>query len=404
LKYLQRIAIDGGGWAVEVSRIRIIPNDASIWLIYAGVRRRYFELFQETQRIFLELPGFSADAHTFQSEEQVRRHLAMSDQVRRFVRGAIPEPPSRTANDYDPTPYEPGTPDAKSFSAEVGNILRLYVEAKPGDLVLSPPVGHFDPMLIGEIETSWSRDDDLQVFALDNELVPARKVKWLDVALARRDFPPRVSKRVQNQLAITLFDAEYYDDIYRTVYPSYIWAQKSKSKIDIFGDRYSSSDPLQPYESALLIKYVISSAFAFEAGRFDEFQDLDVQTAIAAFYDERAIEHFRQNFNSPGKFSLIVAAASLSMLVAAGMVVATGDPAANFDTAKSNASASVSLALVGPGQAEMKNKLDDYVESMRAVKWTQVQRDIGKPAADKMGLSLDNKVEVRAHRAELRAR
>lgn len=387
---------------MDIARIKLIRDDVSVWLIYAGAKRRYFNTFRETGKIFLQLPGFNASEAVFQSDELIRRHLAMSDQILRYVRGTRPSPPGRNASAYSPHPYASNTTEANSFNAELGNISRLFKDAKVGDLVLSPAEGHFAPLMIGEIRHAWRKADDLELSNLSNEVVPTRSVQWLDTALARRDFSARVSRRLQNKHAITLVDDRFYEDIFRSVYPSYVW--KNTSKVDIFGDKYASKDPLQPYQAAFLIKYVIASALAYEGGEFADFQSLSQEAAIQKYYNLDAIDDFTQNFNSPGKFSLIAKVAAISILVSAGLAVATAESTGSFNATQTEVIANIKSALAGSGKAPFEAKVDDYVSSMSATTWKPVQRSIGTPAAKNMGLSLNNRVELEQHKAALNAK
>jgi len=387
---------------MELGRIRLIREDVAIWLVYAGRGRRYFDTFQTSGSIFLNLPGYEANERVFASTELMRRHLAMSDEIFQWVIGSRNDPPSRNAASYSPYPHKSGTTDAKSFSAEIGNIQRMFVEAKVGDLILSPPYGHFEPFLIGEITHRWRKEDDLELPSLNNEKVPVRKVRWLNSALARRDFPPRVSRRMQNQLAISKLDERYYEEVLRLVYPSFVWGEQSK--IDIFGENYAGTDPLQPYAPALLIKYVLASVFAFEQDSFDKFQSLEPLDAIDQFYREDLIEHFGQTFNSPGRYSVIAALSSLAVLSAAGMVVATSDVSTPFSQVQTEAREEVKGTLKGPGKTSLENDLDNYVNSMKAVNWRKVQKQLGEPANSSMTLSMNNTAEVASHRAELNAK
>jgi len=387
---------------MELAKIRLVRADVSIWLVYAGRQRRYWENFRQSNCVFLQLPGFNASEAVFQSDEQLRRHLAMSDQIFRWVVGARNSPPSRNAASYNPYPYQTGTSEAKGFAAELGNVERMFIDARPGDLVLSPSFGHFDPYLIGEITKNWSPEDNLEIPSLENEVVPTRKVRWLNTALARRDFPPRISRRLQNQLAITKLDSEFYEEILQLVYPSFVWG--GRSKLDIYGDDYSGTDPLQPYAPALLIKYVLASVFAYESGQFVQFQSLSPHKAIDQFYRKELIEHFGQNFNSPGKYSVVAALGSMSILATAGMLVATSDPSTNFGQVQTEVKGRVKDSMQGAGKAEMSDNLDGYVDSMEAVNWKDVQKELGKPAKESMTLSMNNAAEVANHRAELNAR
>jgi len=267
---------------LELSEIRLLRPDAEVWLVYAGYNRRFIDEFAANNRIFLNIPGFDASPAAFENDVEMRRHLAMSDAVSSWIRGHSPNAPSRNVANYSATPYPANTPETRRFGAELGNIDRLFNQVKIGDIVMSPQQNQYDPFLIGEITTNWSKADDLAVGTLEGEVVPTRRVRWLNVALTRRDFAPRTAKRLINRHAITLLDDRLYADIFDRVYPNYSWGDRSK--LDLFGNAYAGKDPLQPYEAAKLLKYVMASVFAFRAGHMDAFQLLDVDSAIRTMF------------------------------------------------------------------------------------------------------------------------
>ena len=371
-----------------------------MWLIYAGTNRRFWEDFAASGRVFLNIPGFDATPGVFGSEEPMRQHLAMSVEVARFIRRARISDPARNPSSYQPYPFGSANSKARAFSAELGNITRLFVDAKVGDLVMSPGKGQYDPFLIGEITTQWSKNDDLVVSKLAGETVPTRRVKWLRPVLARRDFPIRTAKRLINRHAITRLDDFYYEDIFDTVYPNYTW--QDRSKLDLYGNAYNGKDPLQPYEAARLLKYVMASVFAYRVGKLAEFQALAFDDATATFYDEALVEELYQNFNSPGKFT-VIAGGGIAALIAAGLALATSDPTGNFQHQKTEAVTNVSNSLHGVGKPEATQEIDNFVNSLHENTWRPIQSSVGAPAKRKLGLSLDNSVEIARHKADLNA-
>ncbi len=387
---------------MDLSEIRLLRSNAKVWLVYAGYNRRFMEDFHKNNRVFLNIPGFNAAQATFEDEVLMRQHLAMSDAVAKYVRGKSPNSPSRNVKNYSSSPYIANSPDARRFSAELGNIERLFNEAKVGDMIMSPAKGQYDPFLIGEITSKWQKTDDLAVAKLLSEEVPTRRVRWLNVALTRRDFAPRTARRLVNRHAITKLDSSIYQDIFDTVYPNYSWG--NRSKLDLFGNGYAGKDPMQPYEAAKLLKYIMSSVFAFQAQRIDEFNKLDVDDAIENFYDESQVEELAQNFNSPGKFTLIAGGSLTSILVAAGLMMATADPKGSVINQKAQVSQQVGDVMHGSGKAAAKTEMDNYLSSVEGSTWKPVQKNLGKSAQKTLGLSLDNSVEVARHKDELNAR
>lgn len=267
---------------------------------------------------------------------------------------------------------------------------------------MSPAQGQYDPFLIGEISTKWAKSDDLAVVKLQGEEVPTRRIRWLNIALNRRDFSPRTARRLVNRHAITQLDNSVYQDVFDTVYPNYSWGDRSK--IDLYGNGYAGKDPMQPYDSAKLLKYIMSSVFAFQAERMVEFNGLSVDDAIDVFYDEDLVEELAQNFNSPGKFTLIAGGGLTSILVAAGLMMATADPGGSVAQQKTQTSQQIDAVMKGNGKAEAKVELDNYLNSVAGTTWKPVQKNLGKSAKKTLGLSLDNSVEVARHKAEINAR
>ena len=86
------------------------------------------------------------------------------------------------------------------------------------------------------------------------------------------------------------------------------------------------------------------------------------------------------------------------------MIIATSDPGQPFQTQQGAALTNVKGAMTGPGKDALSEKLDGYVDSLTAHRWQKIQQTIGRPAANDMGLSLNNQVEVRNHRAEINAK
>ncbi|MCW2399671.1 hypothetical protein [Sphingobium sp. B2D3C] len=387
---------------MELSPIRLLRDDVAVWLIYAGSNRRFLDDFSNNNRVFLNIPGFDATPAAFRDDVLMRRHLAMSDAVNELIRGHTTAHPSRNPLDYLPNPHAGNTPSARQFAAEIGNITRLFKMAKIGDIVMSPGHGQFDPFLIGEISSNWSKSDDLVVPQLENEIVPTRRVRWINAVATRRDFAPRTARRLINRHAITMIDRRFYQDIFDNVYPSYSW--RERSKLDLFGNGYAGKDPLQPYEAAKLLKYVMAAVFSYEDGEFDAFQALDIDAAILQFYDESRVAELAQNFNSPGKFTVTAKSGLAAILLAGGILMATGDPNANFAQQRAHVSAQVAGALQGANEAEAKTELDNFINSFNSAAWSPVQSSLGKSAKNTLDLTLDNSAEVQRHKDELNAK
>jgi hypothetical protein len=368
---------------LSLPETKFLREDVNVWLVYSGNRRRFFEDFIENSAVFLDLPGFSANAHTFENEENLRRHVRMADAIREYHRGHTSTPPSRRVGSYSGLAASSKDPQGRSFNAEVGNAQRMYVEAKAGDVILSPPMGHYDPFLIGMISEEWNPDQIAYARAYGEDALPSRPVKWESLSVSRRQFPDDVAKPLQNPHAISLVDRSLYFEIFMSSFPSFVWGDTSK--LDVYGNAYSSNDPLETYEAAFLIKFFAAAYCAFEAGRIDEFNQLPPQAGILEFYDPNRVLEFRQNFNSPGKFAIAAAAAAMGLSVAAGVAVVSDSSPAAVNIPK----ASAQLEKTIPDSNKNTKKIaDGFLKSLSPQLVDKVNVEYAAQARAKLGVSL----------------
>ncbi|MFT8588781.1 MAG: hypothetical protein ABF713_07130 [Acetobacter orientalis] len=387
--------------SIYIPEIKFLRPDVSIWLMYSGRNRIFLKDFQEKGVVFLNTPGFDAKENTFKNTALIARHTNMSAHISDWLNGKAEKNPSRIPESYDENPILTDVNAARIFSAELGNIKRLFVEAKVGDIVISPGKSPFDPLLVGEITHDWRKEDDYKVPHLAGEIVPCRKVAWLQNVLLKKDFSIDLAKRLQNRQAITKIDNKFYNEILDCIYPAY--SRGNRSKLDIFGDNYTGNDPMQPYESASLIKYLMASSFAFENGEIEDFATLDFEAAVDKYYDKDRVIDFKQNFNSPGAYSLIVKSSIAVLIVSSGLILATSvGGGITFDQ-------SVKAAQMSPGKSSGeidKNSLsqenDNYLNSLRGKKGSEILMQKGKKSNDTMPLSLDNTYQLGIRRDSLK--
>ena len=364
--------------------VRFIAPDVCIWLVYAGRGRRQFDVFKKNSAVFLEIPGFDAAQDTFYDDASIRQHLRMSDAVREFASGKTAAAPVRRPTQYSNLPGSGKTPEGKRFNAAVGNISRLYRDAKVGDLVLCPPLGHYDPFLIGEITQPWNVDDTLGLDVFGQEAVPIRKVKWLPTTVGRRDFPVKLAKVLQNQHAISIIDPVFYRDIFRIAYDLFVWNETSK--IDIFGPNYSSHDPTETSEAAFIIKYFVAAYAAYESGEISEFNRLAPINAVDKFFDAELLEEFRQNFNSPGKFTCISGRPALALCIAAAIAIVTNGT--NVSAAHAAVVKEAQASVQAAQRPDIEKTLGGFLNSLDFDREKEIERDYGKKAKDKIGTTI----------------
>lgn len=292
---------------------RLILPEHKIWLVYAGKRRRFFDIFSENSCVFLEHPALQLTTRALESEGEIRRRLRASDAVLRWVRGATDTPPTRSLLSYSTNPPSSTEKGRRAFNAEVGNIIRMFRTVAPGDLIICPPMGHYEPMLIGEVVDEWKSDQSFEIELLGSEAVPYRRVKWIRRDLPRRSLPPTVGRALQNPHAISEVRNDHREAIYQAVYEQYAFGDHSK--VDLVGDQYSGKDPTETNDAAKLIKYTLSALNADQTGNLKQFSSMNIDDAINRFYSRDLVIDLSQNFNSPGKFKLTIKGAVNALVV-----------------------------------------------------------------------------------------
>jgi len=361
---------------------KLISENHKVWLIYSGARRRFFRSFADNGVVFLQTPGFAPFPGVFDDVNHVRRHLRMSDQIYRWLIGAREEPPSRNPNAYAADPGNSREPGYRRFIQEIGNIQRLFNEVQVGDLILSPPIGHYNELLIGEVASPWDARQVMEAPQLGDERVPYREVVWIRQNISRRDFPPRVARALQNPHAVSEFDAIYYEDVYKAVYRTFLWGPRSK--IDFIADRYSSHDPLETYEGAFLIKYFIAAYGALERNEIQNFHALEPDDAIRQYYNPDLVIEFSQNFNSPGQFTLL-GAALLAVFVGVSVAIAT-DPA-DLDVLLNNFDLNAGENPVPEEDVErVKDNIRDLIDGIGRERLNRIKQEFGEKAREKLNL------------------
>ncbi|MFD2205430.1 hypothetical protein [Kiloniella antarctica] len=309
---------------------KIIQEDHRVWALHAGRGKRQYEFFSDHSQVFLELPGISLTEDTFESVHSIRQHLRMSMEVYRFSSGSVDIPPNRRAESYSGEPAEANVVGEKGLNAAVGNVCSLYRDAQIGDLVIVPGRGQYNPVLIGEIESNFSEEDGITVPHFNNEIIPTRRVRWINKNIEKRSFSSPLAKRLENRHAIiNIRDGRQNNvinklslEVYRKVYDNFIWGGESKATF--FGNEYQSKNPDGIIDTANVIKFLFAAYIASSRGEINQFSTMESSQAINRYYDTELINDFSFNFNSPGKIQ-ISALRLAAIFVAMGIAVALHD-------------------------------------------------------------------------------
>ncbi len=343
---------------------KIIPNEHKIWALHAGRGKRQYDVFEQSERVFLEMPGIIPPADAFDNVGQVRRFLRLSNAIYRFVSGATEHIPSRNLNSYSDGPADPKDRLEKGMNASLGNLVSLYSEANVGDLVIVPGIGQYKPVLIGEIVAPYSPDDAIVLESLGGESVPTRKVRWIKKSIEKRQFSRPLAKRLENRHAIINIRDQLVEghigqlskEVYRSVYDSYVLL--NESKITLYGRDYNSKNPDGIIASAQVVKFLVAAMVANQRGEMDAFSNMLPEHAVAVYYDARAIQDFTFNFNSPGKMEIV---AGIMFAIIIGLGITAGVEGVTFDDIQNG------VELINSGAAQVPDEIGQCGEIYQGI-------------------------------------
>lgn len=198
---------------------KIIREDVGIYLFYAGKNRKFFDETRRQSALFLDLPGFTADADTFFDEGAIAQQVHRARAARRYLNNPVENPRPEAATAYSRSVPRNGKRVDRTFLADVINSTILFTEMKPGDLAILTPGNHYDPILLGEVATEWAPSQYLSIDEFQDFTVPYREIQWVPHELARSDFAREVARHMQNRRAVTRISYRYYENIFKLYIP-----------------------------------------------------------------------------------------------------------------------------------------------------------------------------------------
>ncbi|HEY0122599.1 MAG TPA: hypothetical protein VGC14_12740 [Rhizobium sp.] len=275
--------------------IRILPDDHRIFILHPGDGKRFYADFFDTNSVFLDIPGITLPAVIDIDDEDFRNGLRMAKRISLWHRGSKKDDePSRNPSDYQ---VKNPAVQAPRFVHEIHD---LYTEARPGDLIVIPGKGYNSTVYIGEFEGVFDPSHHVVSRRYPDEQIPARKVKWLDVSMAKGQFSRRLIRLMQNRQAIIQVSKdEDKRDIYEFAYGEYIWKETSGSLIRVTEDVIDVKDLTEAFD---LTNYFASQYIALRKGELDKFLELSFHDAIEKYYDKKYFGGVSVEIHSPGYF------------------------------------------------------------------------------------------------------
>ena len=369
---------------MQLPTFKHLRPDTAIYLYYAGRDRKYMALSRATERVFLDIPGFLTDEHTFDDEASMIQRLNRATAVKRNLRYPESYPAARELSAFEKTPPTINGFVDRSFAADLGNIRTMFIDMVPGDIVIMTPLNHYDNLLIGEVDEPWHESQVMMLPEQGNNPLPFRSVKWLSHGLTRRDFPADIARRMQNRKAITKIDEDYYENIFKLVYHAYIWG--NISKLDIFAPNYNSNDPTATQEASFLIKYAVAFYVASLRGETELFNDLSLEEAAERYFDASVVEQIAQSFGSPGGYIARLIGPAAAGTVAVILAIALSPETQPTTVVQANLTTQIQHSSSG-GTADHYS-VRGITDSLRAGRTEELREKYGRKARSKLGLTL----------------
>lgn len=384
-----------GVFSVDIAT-RVINPDEDIYIIQPGRSYWMYELFRDTEHVFLDFPGltlsFEAPAP---KDRQLRQMIVRSMDVGAYIdAGRQGKKPSDNIADYE------GLDARKRLGRYVGAVKRLYWDLKPGAIVVVPGPHYYDDVLIGEIVGPPVMVKNAKLY--DNEPVPARKVRWLRNK-PRAAFTPAVRERFGTPNPIMQLDRSLRLEVLRAGFDQYAFAGEYTARLNTTKADFTTLDD---YRIQTFVNYVSGVLIALELGMAKE---LTFEEAIALLekYPDRAAE-LKLNINSKGFQRLVDAtvkpivigalyAAATAMAVPAGAAHAA-QPAVVTAPQTVNVTNSVA-GKDDPCTIEVAARVEGAMKLMKLDEWKRVCENAAA-AKRSTGLSTTMRVRHREGRAK----
>jgi hypothetical protein len=79
---------------------KVTRPDQTIWAVFPGLARRFFDLFQNNDLVFLDTPDLHLNTEAIANDYLLKQHVAMSLAWKNYHLGGSEKIPSRNPGDY----------------------------------------------------------------------------------------------------------------------------------------------------------------------------------------------------------------------------------------------------------------------------------------------------------------
>lgn len=375
--------------------LRVIDEGHQIFVLHPGDGKRFYNDFLATKSVFLDIPGVVFENKPDVNDENTRQLLRMSRAIGGWHKSGRPtdKTPSRVPSDYA---VRTEGREAPRFIKEVKT---LYVDAKPGDLIVIPGPGYNSAVLLAELSEEFDPKFLVDATRYGADRIPARRVKFLQTGYAKYEFGRRAIQLMQNRQAIIrVTDQTDRHEFYEHAYGDYAWGDVSGNHMEITLDVVDQKD----LTDVLFLTNLYGAMYvALKAGELEDFLRLPPHKAIDRYYNRELFGDISIEVHSPGFFGRPIRDNAIAGFVSAMTVLAasgvSADDASQVEV-KNSANGRVSACaldkeLEGDIRATMK-----FVNNAHL--WWDDVCGLQKAATDSVGLKTNAKVVDKAAAAE----
>lgn len=368
--------------------MRVIDNDHQIFVLHPGDGKRFYNDFLATNMVFLDIPGAELPTEINIDDEVIRQQLRMSRSIGGWYKGgrSAERVPSRKAQDYRVT--SEGR-DAPRYMREVKN---LYIDAKPGDLIIIPGPGYTSEVLFAELIEPFQGDIFAEVARYNFEKIPARRVQFLKVSHAKYEFGRRAIKLMQNRQAIIRIndDADRHE-FYEHAYGDYVRGESSGSYMEVTKTVIDQKDLT---DVLFLTNYFGAMYVAHKAGELEKFirlSEKSLHKGLNAYYNRELFGDISIEVHSPGFFGRALRDPAMAGFVAAMTTIATFgiDPVTAAQVVVENSANSRVSVCDMTLQEDIRSTMQIVTN---AHLWWEELCEMQKEASDQVGLKTKSKL------------
>lgn len=362
-------------------RTVIIPDDRRMWVVHPGKNKKFFEDFEQNNRIYLEYPDLDLSPEVLNDDIELRRRIKYSLELAKYEGYVRSNGAQIRLADFEGD----ATTNVAVF---LRTIRHMFDNMSEGDLVIVPGWGSYSRVLFGEIVGSVNFDEKTRIFPHTFADTHYRRVKWLSVTRTKPELgdlvkyvnkPPAVAEVARDRSTERFFDFAY--DAYLT---------DARSWSTITAPTYRSNDPRAIADSVRLIEFAVASYWAMEDQA--DISSMTMDEVIEKFYSNRDIEHFGISYASPGRVDFKAQNRTLSIWVAVFIALASAGGLSGCKADPAGAQVMNSYTASPAVNAKIQSQIDVLVSQVSDPTIRQIE-SMGKKANADTGL--DSPVEVK---------